>query len=107
YNLNPDVIRALIPDVWSTAGPVAILAAQAAAFGPALAAATAALDPGDLAELADLSGTAGRAATAHVEGRVLLAGLASLPWPSDDHLVIWHAAKILREHRGDGHVALL
>ncbi|MCM3921881.1 hypothetical protein ND748_09450, partial [Frankia sp. AiPs1] len=54
---------------------------------------------------AELARTAGQAAAANREGRPLLAGLAALPWPREDHLVIWHAAKVLREHRGDGHIA--
>jgi hypothetical protein len=30
-----------------------------------------------------------------------------LPWPDEPHLVLWHAQTLLREFRGDGHVALL
>ena len=29
------------------------------------------------------------------------------PGPSEPHLVLWHAQSILREYRGDGHIALL
>ena len=29
------------------------------------------------------------------------------PWPTDPLAVLWHAATLLREHRGDGHVAVL
>lgn len=42
-----------------------------------------------------------------VAGRVLTAANAALPWPSDPIGVVWHAATILREHRGDGHAAAL
>jgi hypothetical protein len=38
-------------------------------------------------------------------GRPLAAVNAALPWPDAPHLVLWQAATILREHRGDGHVA--
>ena len=41
------------------------------------------------------------------EGRALYAGHADLPWPEESLLVLWHAATLLREHRGDGHVAAL
>jgi len=41
------------------------------------------------------------------EGRPLFAGHASLPWPDEPHLVLWHAITLLREYRGDGHVAVL
>ena len=38
-------------------------------------------------------------------GRPMHAGLSALPWPSDEMGQVWHACSILREHRGDGHVA--
>ena len=37
----------------------------------------------------------------------MFAGHASLPWPDEAHLVLWHAQTLLREFRGDGHVAAL
>ncbi|MCX6468016.1 MAG: hypothetical protein NTW76_01680 [Corynebacteriales bacterium] len=40
-------------------------------------------------------------------GRALHAGLTALAWPSDPVGQVWHAATILREHRGDGHLAAL
>jgi hypothetical protein len=42
-----------------------------------------------------------------VEGRPLYAGHADLDWPSAPHLAAWHGLSLLREHRGDGHVAAL
>ncbi len=30
-----------------------------------------------------------------------------LEWPTEPHLRLWHAQSILREYRGDGHIALL
>ncbi|MGX1267263.1 hypothetical protein RKD18_000457 [Streptomyces phaeoluteigriseus] len=41
------------------------------------------------------------------QGRPLFAAHAALPWPSAPHLVLWHAQTLLREFRGDGHVASL
>jgi hypothetical protein len=38
-------------------------------------------------------------------GRPMHAGLTALPWPADPLGQLWHACTILREHRGDGHVA--
>ena len=38
-------------------------------------------------------------------GRAMHAGLAALPWPADPLGQLWHACTILREHRGDGHLA--
>ena len=40
-------------------------------------------------------------------GRPLFGALRSLPWPDEAHLALWHACTLLREHRGDGHVAAL
>ncbi|MFC5141056.1 hypothetical protein ACFPK1_22665 [Actinomycetospora rhizophila] len=42
---------------------------------------------------------------ADVIGRPLYAGLSALPWPRDAHGRLWHATTLLREHRGDSHVA--
>ena len=41
------------------------------------------------------------------EGRPLYAAHAGLDWPSEPHLVLWHATTLLREFRGDGHIAAL
>jgi hypothetical protein len=38
-------------------------------------------------------------------GRPLFAGLASQPWPAEPMGQLWRACDLLREHRGDGHVA--
>ena len=42
-----------------------------------------------------------------VAGRPLFAAHAALPWPEPAHLQLWHATTLLREHRGDGHIAAL
>ena len=59
----------------------------------------------EVAEAAELARTASEACT--VEGRPLYAAHASLPWPDEPHLALWHALALLREHRGDGHLAAL
>ena len=56
---------------------------------------------------AELARTAAEEAGRRVEGRPLAAGHADVPWPSAPHLVLWHAQSILREYRGDGHIAQL
>ena len=50
---------------------------------------------------------AAEAACEHPEGRPLFAGYASLPWPDDPYLQLWHAHYLLREFRGDGHISVL
>jgi hypothetical protein len=107
FNFNPEAIEGIIPAAWGRATPEAILDAQASAFSPVLASALSGIDGSELAELAQLSRAAVEAVAPHREGRPLFAGLLSLPWPTEAHMIIWHAGKLLREHRGDGHVALL
>ena len=45
------------------------------------------------------------AAAADSTGRAFHAGLTALPWPADPLGQLWHAATLLREHRGDSHLA--
>ena len=71
------------------------------AFGPEL------LGSAELARAAELTRRAALVACEHAEGRPLFAGHASLPWPDGPHLELWHAQTLLREFRGDGHVAAL
>ncbi|MGW2222912.1 MarR family winged helix-turn-helix transcriptional regulator, partial [Nonomuraea sp. NPDC001684] len=45
--------------------------------------------------------------SAPAEGRPLYAGLRALDVPEEPVARLWHAATLLREHRGDGHNAAL
>ncbi|GAA5174982.1 hypothetical protein GCM10023321_80000 [Pseudonocardia eucalypti] len=58
-----------------------------------------------LVRAADL--TAKAATSGPTEGRVIYAGWRTLEVPSDPVARLWHSATMLREHRGDGHVAAL
>jgi hypothetical protein len=40
-------------------------------------------------------------------GRPLYGGHAELPWPGTPHFQLWHVITLLREYRGDGHIAAL
>ncbi|MBM6544834.1 hypothetical protein JNO54_01585 [Janibacter sp. YIM B02568] len=59
----------------------------------------------------DLSSVTGALRAGIVEasyaGRPLAAAWAAAPWPDEPHLQLWHAITIVREHRGDGHIAAL
>jgi hypothetical protein len=51
---------------------------------------------------------AGKAARhAAVDGRPLFAANRALPWPDNPLAALWHATTLLREQRGDAHVAVL
>jgi hypothetical protein len=59
-------------------------------------------------EVAELAGLLREACTVLTpEGRPLYAAHADLPWPEEPLLALWHGATLLREHRGDGHIAVL
>ncbi len=63
------------------------------------------LDGAEVAEALTLARTACEGCTPY--GRPLYAGNAGLPWPAEPHLALWHAVTLLREFRGDGHIAAL
>jgi len=60
-----------------------------------------------MATAADLAMQAAVRAGEHPEGRPLFAGHADLPWPDAPLERLWHAQSLLREFRGDGHIAQL
>lgn len=106
YNFNPEVIARHIPRAWTLATPQQVLDARLQAADEALRRLLGdAVDSADVAEAAELAREATQGCAP--EGRPLYAGHADLPWPTDPHLVLWHAATLLREHRGDGHIAAL
>lgn len=47
------------------------------------------------------------AVSAPTEGLPLGAANQTMAWPEPPHLVLWQAQTVLREHRGDGHIAAL
>ncbi len=106
YNFTPEHVARALPDAWDYAPPDTALAARQAGSVAALRRqlGTLADDP-TVAVAAGLAGTA--AASAVPEGRGLFAANQALPAPDEPLARLWHAATLLREHRGDGHVAAL
>ena len=106
YNFADGEAARHIPRVWSTVTPEAALAAREQGCVAALSRIL-----GDLTETAGLARAADLAAKAATgaptEGRVLYAALRALPLPQEPVARLWHAATLLREHRGDGHIAAL
>ncbi|MFL6120204.1 SCO6745 family protein [Actinophytocola sp.] len=102
YSFNPAMVRAHVPAAWRITTPRDVLEARLAGVGEALRRLA---GDHDVTEAADLARRL--AETTGTAGRPLGAANADLPWPTDPHLVLWHAATILRETRGDGHVAAL
>ncbi|MGH9186571.1 MAG: SCO6745 family protein [Acidimicrobiales bacterium] len=105
YGFHPAMVKRAIPDAWSYAAPEAILAARLDATDAAL---RRLLGDWVASEAEEAAGLIRRAAGAcDPAGRPLYAAHASLVWPEAAHLVLWHGSTLLREHRGDGHVASL
>jgi hypothetical protein len=106
YNFADGEVARHIPRVWDTATPEQALAAREQGCAAALRRIL-----GDLADAPALARAAGlasvAASSAPTEGRPLYAGLRALPVPEDPVARLWHAATLLREHRGDGHNAAL
>lgn len=108
YNFNPELVARALPAVWRTATPAATLAARLDAADAALTRGLGdAIRSPEVAEAAGLARLAAESAAPHAAGRPLFAAHAALDWPERPHLVLWHAVTVLREFRGDGHVASL
>jgi hypothetical protein len=105
YNFHPAKVDRAIPDAWALATPEQILEARASAAGAALRTSFEGTDAGTVATAAALAARAARAVTG--EGRPLAAAHRALAEPDEAVEKLWWAASVLREHRGDGHVALL
>ncbi len=104
YGFRPDFVARAIPGVWQIVSPESAVAARTAGVGKAL---TRLLDVDDPA-----IARAARLVLQATEGcdpfaRPLFAANNDLEWPPEPHLALWHGCTLLREHRGDGHVAAL
>ena len=108
YNFRPALVHESMAGVWDTVTPDAVLDARREAAGAALRRMLGdAADTDDVAIAAALARRAALAAGTHAEGRPLFAGHTDLPWPDQPLEVLWHAQTLLREFRGDGHIAQL
>ena len=106
FNFHPAMVARALPDAWALASPDDVLAARLRSADVALRR----LIPDHVgspaeAEAAALAREAAEAPA--LAGRPLFGALRSLSWPEEPHLQLWHACTLLREHRGDGHVAAL
>jgi hypothetical protein len=107
YNFQPELVRSCIPGAWSHTTPEVLLEHRLAATDAALRRMLGdeVVTGPQVAEAAELARAAAQAC--QPEGRALFAGHASLPWPQEPHLNLWHSLTLLREHRGDGHLMAL
>jgi hypothetical protein len=106
YNFEPTRIRDVVPEVWNRATASALWQARLAAVDAALGRLFGErLGEPDIVRALDLLRRAVDAC--HVEGRPLFAGHLAQQWPTEPHMALWFAITLLREYRGDGHIAAL
>ncbi|MFI5493872.1 hypothetical protein [Actinoplanes sp. NPDC051859] len=109
YNFHPRLVARYLPAVWELTDPAAVIQARLDAASAALTRGlgTETLRSDQVTEAATLIRRAAESAPAHLSGRPLYAAHTDLAWPEEPHLVLWHGQTLLREFRGDGHVAAL
>ncbi|WP_410606479.1 SCO6745 family protein [Amycolatopsis sp. lyj-109] len=107
YGFAHELIAQHVPHAWSLAPPEVVLAARLRAVDATMRSflSEETLGSPELAEAAELAlrATEGCVRPAHP----LYAAHADLVVPDSPHLALWHAATLLREHRGDTHFAVL
>ncbi len=106
YNFAPGEVARHIPKVWDTTTPDAAIAAREAGCVKALRRILGDdVDTPAFARATDLLLAA--ATSAPIEGRPMYAALRAIAIPEEVVARCFHAASLLREHRGDGHIAAL
>jgi hypothetical protein len=97
------MIERVLTAAQATVSQEVVLAARQRGATAGLAASTGSIDPSVIATL----GSRLLVALQEVEGtgRPLFSALRALPVPHDPHGALWRGAELLREHRGDGHLA--
>ena len=103
YNFAPSRVAKALPAAWEVAPPGSALRAREDSAVAALR--RYGLTDDGVRTAADLAAKAARSAP--LDGRALFAANAALPWPSEPLATLWHAVTLLREQRGDAHVAVL
>ena len=109
YNFKPELVHAAIPAAWAIAPPEDLVVARLRAVDRAYRRLLGddVVESDAMGRAAELAHLLADDASTRLEGRTLCAGHARLSWPDEPHLALWHAQSILREFRGDAHVALL
>ncbi len=106
FNFSAVAVAFGMDRAWETASPAQLVEARLRGVDRALRRLCGdLLDGPEVAEAVELARTACEGCTP--EGRPLYAGNAALAWPEPLHLQLFHAITLLREFRGDGHIAAL
>jgi len=103
YNFAPERVAKALPAAWDVATPSDALRVRQESAAAALR--RYGVTDDDAAAAAQLAEKAARRAP--LDGRPLFAANVALNWPDEPVAKLWHAVTLLREQRGDGHVAVL
>lgn len=99
----PAMVARALPEVWTLASPQQVRQARLAGATRALRRLLGGEDEATVVAAATLTG---RCVTAlPLPGRPMAAAQAGLPRPVEPLAALWHDCTVLREHRGDGHLA--
>ncbi|CAN5423858.1 hypothetical protein BH10ACT10_BH10ACT10_11770 [soil metagenome] len=102
YVFAPWLVEAALPSAWQSTTPARMIEARRAGMAEALDRVVGSPDVGEALTIArDVCDAL------TPQGRPLYAAHADLPWPDEDLMALWHAATLVREHRGDGHISVL
>ncbi len=109
FSFAPAMVSRAMPGVWDLVTPAQALAArQDGAVAAIRRLLRLRADDGLPAAVAAAAGQLAAAARdLDQAGRTLAAANIALPVPDEPVARLWHAATVLREHRGDGHIAAL
>lgn len=109
YHFSPGLVARAMRDVWEITTPEAVVAARYRIVDQALKARTGVIDRTEMDGLLAVALPLAEEAASVLEtpGRPLYAGHARVPVPDGPLTRLWHYLTLLREHRGDGHVAAL
>lgn len=106
FNFSRLAVEFGLAGAWDVASPADVTAARLRGADRALRRLCGdLLETPEVEEAASLAQQATTGCTPY--GRPLYAAHADLEWPEAPHLRLWHAIALLREFRGDGHIAAL
>ena len=107
HGFGPSRVAKVLPAAWDVVSPAQAVEARATSTATALRAICAAAGIGNDRVTVAADALERAADAVDVAGRVLGAANAALPRRRDPYERLWQATTVLREHRGDGHVAAL
>lgn len=103
YNFHPSVVAMGVPSAWDVASPARVLEIRAAGMQATFECLE--VPAGGVEEATTLARRAAQGVT--FAGRPLAAANRDVAATGDPFADLWQALTTLREHRGDGHVAVL